>query len=279
MRKTSKAKGSEAQLALYDKRTKLQKEIDQFHQSSLLYLPPLDPATITHKDPNDWVDEEEENEGDPTKDIPGSYGDKQGEIIDIGDNSLLAEQQILRLPSSFGRELCTGRLKELAKIELDLRKGQANDALHGLRLAIGQKSFHFRANVRQASSTANTGYQGRLRSADESRSIQNTIDEFSKVYTSARNAMEIVGATGKDLRHYQKLSRQDIKTTPAVVDFNARGQRNEGLSWIWQMYVESSEDPDWMDECWSSYYHLVSVSADHLPSVSCQLAQSEVKKG
>ena len=62
MRKTSKAKGSEAQLALYDKRTKLQKEIDQFHQSSLLYLPPLDPATIAHKDKNDWVDEDEENE-------------------------------------------------------------------------------------------------------------------------------------------------------------------------------------------------------------------------
>ena len=68
VRKTSKAKGSEAQLALYDKRTKLQKEIDQFHQSSLLYLPPLDPATITHKDPNDWVDEEEENEGESPPD-------------------------------------------------------------------------------------------------------------------------------------------------------------------------------------------------------------------
>ena len=69
MRKTSKAKGSEAQLALYDKRTKLQKEIDQFHQSSLLYLPPLDPATIAHKDKNDWVDEDDdddlEHEHDP----------------------------------------------------------------------------------------------------------------------------------------------------------------------------------------------------------------------
>ena len=111
MRKTSKAKGSEAQLALYDKRTKLQKEIDQFHQSSLLYLPPLDPATVAHKDKNDWVDEDEDNEGDPTEDIPGSYNDKRGEIIDISDNSLPAEQQILRLPSSFGRELCAGRLK------------------------------------------------------------------------------------------------------------------------------------------------------------------------
>ena len=132
MRKTSKVKGSEAQLALYDKRVKLQKEIDQFHHSSLLYLPPLDPATVATKDRNDWVDEDEENEGDATEHMPGAYSDKQGEIIDIGDNSLPAEQQILRLPSSFGRELCTGRLKELARIELDLRKGQANDALHGL---------------------------------------------------------------------------------------------------------------------------------------------------
>ena len=247
-RQASRSKSSEVQLALYDKRMKLQKDIDQFHQTSLLYLPPLDSATAVGKDSNSWVDEDEEEEEDPTESIPGAYNTQDKGIIDVSDNVLPPEQQILRLPSSFGREMCTGRLKVLARIELDLRKGQANDVLHGLRLAIGQKSFHFRANVRQASSTANTGYQGRLRSADQSRVIQGTIDEFSKVYTSARNTMETLGATAKDLRQYQTLSRQDIKTTTAVVDFNARGQRNEGLSWIWQTYIESSDDPEWMQE-------------------------------
>jgi len=47
-------------------------------------------------------------------------------------------------------------LKSIATIEAELRKGQVLDALEGLRLALGEKSLHFRTEVRNANSQRTT---------------------------------------------------------------------------------------------------------------------------
>ena len=241
----------EIESMLYEKRMKLQKLIDQFHRSSGLFLHGIDlqngnPVGL-QDDADDWQDVEE---GDDPDDIPGSFpSGTLHPIIDSMSATLPAEKQRIRLPSSFGKEACSGPLKFLSPVELDLRKGQANDAMHGLRLAIGQKSFKYRSQIRQGSSNPHSGYAARTRSHAEIRTIQRTIDQYARIYTSSRNAMCALGASQDDLDVYRKLTPSDLVASTAVIDFNARGQRNEGLSWIWQRHAASTDNPEWMDEC------------------------------
>src|SRR6266481_883186 len=61
------------------------------------------------------------------------------------------------LPQSLSQFLCPSLqhadiqrlgLEPMAKQEMELRQGQANDALEGLRLALGQKALLYRSKVR-----------------------------------------------------------------------------------------------------------------------------------
>ena len=162
-------------------------------------------------------------------------------------NVLPAEEQRIPLPSSYGREACDGYLRFLANIELALRIAQAVDALHDLRLLIAQKSFVFRNNVRK--STTNANYKKRLRSYDNIGSLSSSIDLSAKVYASARRAMRVLGASQEVLQKYQLLQPQHLRTSTAVVDFNAPGQRNQAMSWIWKSHEPSTNDPAWLREC------------------------------
>ena len=61
--------------------------------------------------------------------------------------------------------------------------------------------------------------------------------------------METLGMSEEDIQNYPKLSKSDTNASTAVVDFNARGQRNEGLSWIWRTPHEMTRDSRLMNEC------------------------------
>ena len=61
--------------------------------------------------------------------------------------------------------------------------------------------------------------------------------------------MCVLGATDEDLAVYRVLTPADIVASTAVIDFNARGQREKVLSWIWQRHVSSNNNPEWMNEC------------------------------
>jgi hypothetical protein len=64
------------------------------------------------------------------------------------DEAILPEKMSLFLPSSLElAELHQFGLMDLATQELKLRKGQANDALDKLRLALGHKALLFRTQV------------------------------------------------------------------------------------------------------------------------------------
>ena len=52
------------------------------------------------------------------------------------------ESMSLNLPSTLGRDKCEALgIKSLARKELRLRRGQANDTLHQLRVELGYKAF------------------------------------------------------------------------------------------------------------------------------------------
>jgi hypothetical protein len=88
-----------------------------------------------------------------------NFNDEEAEVNsneDVGDEDQWEsdeevsrpEEITLFLPSSLSRaDLERLGLTDIAKQELELRKGQANDALEGLRLALGHKSLLFRTDV------------------------------------------------------------------------------------------------------------------------------------
>ena len=104
----------------------------------------------------EWGDALYDSEDDDIlPDVPGAFNmdvNTQQSVIDETTAALSAEDQPIRLPSSFGRASSLGRLQPHGQVEFDLRKGQANDALHSIRLHVAEKSFLYGGGVRKGSS-------------------------------------------------------------------------------------------------------------------------------
>ena len=201
----------------------------------------------------EWEDGEYDSEDDDASfSIPGAFNNSANvkePTIDETMIALSAEKQIIRLPSAFGRDVCLARLQPHAQVELDLRKGQANDALHTIRLHVAEKSFIYGAGVRKGNNTANLGHRGRQKAFGEAHILEAKIRHQARIYEAARQCMESLGMSTEDREKYPKLMKSDTNASTAVVDFNARGQRNEGLSWIWRTAHKMVHDSTLMNEC------------------------------
>jgi hypothetical protein len=69
------------------------------------------------------------------------------------DGWFTPERESITLPSALApREIDRQSLQPIAMIKAELRKGQVTDSLQGLRLALGEKSLCFRAEVHNANS-------------------------------------------------------------------------------------------------------------------------------
>ena len=160
-----------------------------------------------------------------------------------GGNS---EDAPLCLPSTLGTEVCVQRgLQQLADQELQLRQGQANDALHLIRLSLGYKSFLFRKSVRVADS-----HREKLRSWGEVGAVEKSVKHQARVYSTARQAMIKLGARREIMDRYRVLKREDLKVSTALIHPNAHGLAGASLSWIWGADVGGDpQSAEWMDEC------------------------------
>ena len=243
--------------SLAERRMKLQLSIDDFHRKVTLYMPESNQLSGSATDQHDVVDEWEDavydsDDDDDVPSMPGGYtsnANTRPAAIDDVTTALLVEEQVVRLPSSFGRDACLGPLQSHGRVEFDLRKGQANDAIHTIRLHVAEKSFIYRVGVRKGSTTANLGHRGRQKAFNEAHVLEAKIRQQARVYEQARKAMETLGMSSEDERNYPPLKKSDTNTSTAVVDFNARGQRNEGLSWIWRTHQAMTDDSTRMNEC------------------------------
>lgn len=254
VRKAGKHPTSDQASKIRDNRQKLKEQIEQFRNQSRRFIP--DHTGSLHYESVGLVDFED-FEDDPTALDPLGDPDPTDDEHDDnwlvgqqlafeGDAALPIERQSIPLPSSFGKQNCARRLKELAAIELDLRIGQANDTLGLLRLAIGHKSFACRTKLRPGSS--NSSYRNRLRSYADVHAITASVDQSAKVYMSCRLALDTLGASRDILSKFQILTKEHTAASTAVIDPNARGQRNNSLSWIWHSRNNSAGDPGWLDE-------------------------------
>ena len=84
-------------------------------------------------------------QGGKTQDMDPEPGDVSDDILKFyPDGWFTPEREQITLPSKLAPgEIDRLSLKQIATIEFELRKGQVTDAIHGLRLALGEKSLCF----------------------------------------------------------------------------------------------------------------------------------------
>ncbi|KAF8547808.1 hypothetical protein OG21DRAFT_1479386 [Imleria badia] len=134
--------------------------------------------------------------------------------------------------------------ERLRSLELRLWMGQANNALHEIRLALADKAVLFRTDVQHAVSHARS-----TRAWSKVHVVDTMLGKHAAVYRRCRKAMLKLGADEATLARYQALREEDLKVTSAAMAANARGNRNQGLAWFWSMDVlRDMERDDWMSE-------------------------------
>lgn len=170
----------------------------------------------------DWSDNETDNiSAEQLSDL----AQENTKYLSVGQ----VENVTLFLPSTFGEEECTAAgITGITRKERKLRIGQANDALHQLRLAIGQKSFLFRKRLRNAGSKTR-----KTKAWDDINVIGNTVSHHRRVYESARRALVALRASDETLSKFQVIGSRDVRSSTIIVDPNPRGQRNTALPWFW----------------------------------------------
>ena len=233
-------------MKLHDRRQRLQTRIDAFVSQAETFLPSSTteaPQTLRPYTSQDW-----EGDDDPsaTTEVPvNPEGDPPQTILESDSNAKWPELQLLPLPSS---KTITANsptsLRDLTNLQLQLEQGQANDALHKVRLAIGHKSFMYRHKLCTA-----PNYEMRTRSSKDIRAFSNVVTQHADVYMGCRSAMIALGADPSVRNKYQELKRPDLKTDTFILTGHERGTRNSRLSWIWGLAdPENQDSPIWINE-------------------------------
>ena len=157
--------------------------------------------------------------------------------------SILPEEVVLPLPSNIISAKTRSSFKCLISIEMELQKGQANDALEGLWIGLANKSLLLQTDVNQSTSTKQS-----TRAWASVRNTQSQILLHAWCYQRACKALKSIG-TPEDLEVYQKLSEKDLVVVKDITMVNHFGQGSDTLAWFWR--IGPSEDKltgEWMEE-------------------------------
>ena len=236
----------EQKLQILELRSHLQARIDSFESRRGTFYGPS-----VQGNADVWADVPivEEDLGEQWDDVDGEANTLAGAGEPhqrVQTRERFAEHLALTLPSTLGRAKCSAiHAEALQKMELQLREGQANDVLHQIRIAVGQKSFLFREHVRKAKSQ-----QTKTRAWAQVTTVDSNLKQHARVYTQIRTRMTALGASLALLMRFQELKPQHLKVNTAIAEPNARGQRKAKMAWYFTMDQNGSvTDSDWMEEC------------------------------
>lgn len=158
--------------------------------------------------------------------------------------SIFPESVILPLPSNITSVKLLPALQPLISVERELRKGQANDALEGLRIGLANKSLLLLTDVNQSTSTKQS-----TRAWASVRNAQSQILLHARAYQRAWQALKSVG-TPEDLLVYQKLEEKDLVVVKDVTNAKRFGQGSDSLAWFWRVGPHRDAlTGEWMEEC------------------------------
>lgn len=168
----------------------------------------------------------------------------------------MPETKALALPSSLAPgEIERLGLDNLAGQEAALRRGQINDALEGLRMALGEKSLLFRTEVRNAKSQKTS-----LKSWRNVNKQDLVARQHKRAYDRARNALMRLDIDGDYLSTLHAITPEDMKMSGDVTEENRMGQRSSTLAWFWRLEGDSAVDEieinPRMKECESEHLHI-----------------------
>ena len=231
------------QAQIQNKRESLQARIEAFHQQALQFIP-SDVTSITHYSGNrasDTIGVDLEESDEET-----FFLDAESEWEEEEDMEVPAEQVRLWLPSSFTKaEQAQVDLGKVAEVEVELREGQANDALEALRAGLAEKSLRFRTEVKPAKSQRTM-----TRAWDSIHRADKQIQGAVQCYRLGRGALEGLGASDELLSRYQEIQKRDLKMSRDVVEENRVGQRSSELPWFWRLDRKWDEDRgEFLKEC------------------------------
>jgi hypothetical protein len=134
------------------------------------------------------------------------------------------ERKVIVLPSN-------GNLQANATasdLEIKFRVQQAKFQLNLLRDLIADISFQFSHVIRgQIRKNIRTRSQKRV------KSLHNQLTLQARIYTRCRNHMVALDCDESLLSQYRVLTREDLKSSTAILDPNQPGSTSLKLSWIW----------------------------------------------
>ena len=241
---------SEDKLKIQDKRESLRSRIEAFHQQGLRFIRPdatlPTSSSLTKHSKTSTIDLEESDEETFFLDANSEWEEEEGahELI---------EQVMIWLPSSFTKsERIQMGLEQIAKVEAELREGQANDALEALRASLAEKSLRFRTEVKPAKSQRTM-----TRAWDSIHKADKQIRGAVQCYRLARTALGGLGVAGELLERYKEIHKRDLKMSGDVVEENRVGQRSWELPWFWRLDRKwDKEEDEFLKECkllWSFF--------------------------
>ena len=157
---------------------------------------------------------------------------------DYPDEWFIPEKERLTLPSSFALgEIDWLSLEPVAKIEIELRKGQINDVLESLRLALGEKSLCFRAEVRNADSQRTS-----LRAWDNIHKFDADARKHRNLYLHSQSALRRLPVDHTYLDTLKDITEGDMKMSGDVTEENRFGQRSDVLARFWRQGTNLEEE-------------------------------------
>ncbi|KAG1861514.1 hypothetical protein DFJ58DRAFT_839661 [Suillus subalutaceus] len=170
------------------------------------------------------------------------------------------EKVVIPLPSNLGLERCISLgVADLVEQELTLREGQANDALHNIRVHLADKALIFQKTVRFVKSQAKS-----TRAWAQVHSVDRVVSINASVYSKCQSQLCRLTANDALLERYQPLLKEHLKVSTTVADPNSRGQRNNMLAWFWSMDVQGDSDgSSWLNVFYCVHWLHTKALRDH----------------
>lgn len=154
------------------------------------------------------------------------------------------EKSVLLMPSAIS-PLVISRLNlgHLVEVELELRKGQANDSLEGLMLALCTQGLLLRTTVRNAEGT-----KTKTRAFNEVTKVRREVEAHVRSYQRAQKAILELSMDPELRKKYLPIGREDLKTAD-ITDERRLGQSADTLAWFWRLGAEKAGKHEWTEEC------------------------------
>lgn len=200
-------------------------------------------ALVNVEENNDTDSEDEEAGNDDDEYRPGSTAKGSKGVDEVKE----AGHMEVCMPSTFNEEerIQIGWAK-LAEQEAELREAQINDALHDLRIALGEKSLRFRKVLRGDRSQKHVSRAwSMINSYDDRANLQ--VDIYER-------AVEALKKLGNNAEKWLPINRDhDLQMKGDVEHANRIGQSSHALAWFWRLQgsevSDEVEDSPMMKEC------------------------------